>query len=359
MIVTAYAVSYNMLMLAMDGVRPQPGRQTKALVAARPAVGRVMMDIVPQPLVAAAAAQTAAISYAAPLPAQRRFNLPALQPFAVAAMVLALVATATLGLQHLSVSSTAAAPSIPADRVPSAKPAAAAPQGSAELQRLIGRFTPSVGVAHGLVVKDLNGSAQAGSNQQRVFTSASLYKLFVAQATYRAIDDGEISLGDRAGSSGRSVADCLRLMITVSDNPCGHALGARLGWGRYNGVLKTQGFTSTSLNQPLQTSAADVALLLERLYHGTLLSPNSTAQFLDLLKAQRVNNRLPAGLPAGTTIAHKTGDLAGLMHDAGIVYGPKTDYLVVMTSGPWSNPAAAPASFADLSAQLWRHFSSP
>ena len=75
-----------------------------------------------------------------------------------------------------------------------------------------------------------------------------------------------------------------------------------------------------------------------------------------LLKDQRVNNRLPVGLPKGTVIAHKTGDLEGVVHDAGIVFGPKTDYLVVVVSGPWAVPGGAPAKFADLSRQLWNYF---
>jgi beta-lactamase class A len=110
------------------------------------------------------------------------------------------------------------------------------------------------------------------------------------------------------------------------------------------------------LATPQQTSAGDVAMLFSRLYNGTLVSPNSTQRFTDLLKSQSINNRLPVGLPAGTVIAHKTGDLDGVVHDAGIVYGPKTDFVVVATSGPWSTPGDAPAMFADLSTKLWNYF---
>jgi beta-lactamase class A len=64
---------------------------------------------------------------------------------------------------------------------------------------------------------------------------------------------------------------------------------------------------------------------------------------------------LPVGLPAGTVIAHKTGDLDSFTHDAGIVYGPKTNYLVVVMSGPWDNPGNAPSQFADLSGKIWSY----
>ncbi len=97
-------------------------------------------------------------------------------------------------------------------------------------------------------------------------------------------------------------------------------------------------------------------MMFDRLYSGTLVSPSSSQRFMDLLKDQRVNNRLPQGLPAGTVIAHKTGDLDGVVHDAGIVYGPKTDYIVVVTSGPWNTPGNAPSMFADLSQKLWNYF---
>jgi len=119
---------------------------------------------------------------------------------------------------------------------------------------------------------------------------------------------------------------------------------------------KELGGTKSTKRTPQQTDAQDVALLLNRLYDGTLLSPSSTDKFMGLLKDQRVNNRLPQGLPAGTVIAHKTGDLDGAMHDVGIVYGPKTNYLVVMESGEWSAPGNVPPMFADLSRQLWNYF---
>ena len=50
------------------------------------------------------------------------------------------------------------------------------------------------------------------------------------------------------------------------------------------------------------------------------------------LQRQTINDRIPASLPAGSTVAHKTGDLVGVTHDAGIVVtasGPRV--VVVMT----------------------------
>jgi beta-lactamase class A len=222
------------------------------------------------------------------------------------------------------------------------------------LVQTVSQFVASAGAPTFIVVKDLKTGAVSTNASDTPLTSASLYKLFVAHGIYSMIDNGKLKLTDRVPGTSSSVNECLTAMITVSDNTCGEALQAVLGVEQYDTALHQYGFSHTSFGaSPNATSAGDVALLLERLYNGTLLGPSSSEQFLGLLKAQRVNNRLPQGLPAGTTIAHKTGDLGNFTHDAGIVYGPKTNYLVVLMSGPWNNVNAAPAKFAELSQKLY------
>jgi beta-lactamase class A len=56
---------------------------------------------------------------------------------------------------------------------------------------------------------------------------------------------------------------------------------------------------------------------------------------LDILRAQEYNAEIPAGLPPGTPVAHKTGSITGVLHDAALVY-PATRpayVLVVLTRG--------------------------
>ncbi|HEY6736986.1 MAG TPA: serine hydrolase [Candidatus Saccharimonadia bacterium] len=239
---------------------------------------------------------------------------------------------------------------------PLAPATAATPQADA-LQHLLDQFAAQNAGMFSLYVKDLRTGQTASVAADRVMTSASLYKLFVAQRTLERVDLRQWQLGDAASDgTGRTIDGCLNLMVTVSDNDCGRALGGKLGWGAQNQALAVEGYHDSDLASPQKTSARDVATLFEKLYQGTLLSQRSTDQFMNLLKNQQVNNRLPQGLPAGTVIAHKTGDLDGYVHDAGIVYGPKTNYLVVMMSGSWSQPGNAAAQFSKLSAQLWNYF---
>lgn len=223
---------------------------------------------------------------------------------------------------------------------------------STSLQQLIDGFGMSS--TYSLYVKDLKTGQLAVSNPDKVMDSASLYKLFVADGIYQRIDAGKLSYDSQAGGgTGNTIAGCLNLMITISDNGCGRALGGLLNWNTWTQQLRSQGYDATDLTGLYtQTSPRNVATLYERLYAGTLLGPDSTNQFMNLLKAQKVNNRLPQGLPAGTTIAHKTGDLDGYTHDAGIVFGPKTDYLVVMMGAPGSQPS----DFASLNQKLYSFF---
>ena len=276
-------------------------------------------------------------------------------------LVISVLAAQMLLLPALTNSKATASASTLKHAVTPSAPRAVAPATTVEnqqtLNQILANFVAANPGSWSIVVKDLKTGVTASYNPTQQEASASLYKLFVADHIYQRIDLGQLSLSEQAGNdTGLTIGGCLQEMITISSNPCGIALGNMLNWGDQNQALLEEGYNQTDLASPQQTSAQDVSTLFEKLYDGTLVSAGSTQAFLGLLKDQQVNNRLPQGLPAGTVIAHKTGDLNGYEHDAGIVYGPNTNYLVVVMSGPWSAPGNAPAMFANLSAQLWQYF---
>ena len=66
-------------------------------------------------------------------------------------------------------------------------------------------------------------------------------------------------------------------------------------------------------------SPNDLAELCARLYRGELLDKRWTRYALDILAQCKYNNRIPRNLPEGVTVYHKTGTIAGVVNDAGII----------------------------------------
>lgn len=213
---------------------------------------------------------------------------------------------------------------------------------AAQLQGVVDHFVAQQAVTFSVVVVDLTTGARATHLSDRSVRSASLYKLFVARELLRRIYAGSLRRDAPAGDGrGRTVDECLRAMIVVSDNACGEAGLAIVGRGAQNAALHRDGFTATSLAAPQMTSANDVALFFERARDGTLLGPGGeapSAELYALLAQQEVNDRLPVDLPPGTPIAHKTGDIHQWAHDAGVITTPHGDVLLAVLSGPWPLP---------------------
>jgi beta-lactamase class A len=213
---------------------------------------------------------------------------------------------------------------------------------TAQLRSVVDGFSARQPVPFSVVVVDLATGAHVSHLADRSVLSASLYKLFVARELIRRIDAGELSRDAPAGDTmKRTVGQCLEAMIVVSDNACGTAGLHLVAGGALDAQLHRDGFASTSLSDPQTTSAADVALFLQRARDGTLLGPGGeagSAELYSLLQRQQVNDRLPVGLPPGTPLAHKTGDRLHWAHDAGVITTPRGDVIVVALSGPWDAP---------------------
>lgn len=137
-----------------------------------------------------------------------------------------------------------------------------------------------------------------------------------------------------------TIRDAVERMITISDNSPALALLRLLDPHRINTTLAGLGLADTRLNTSLPeeertasfntTSARDIAALFAGLVRGTVVGPAQSREMLAVLGRQQINDRLPAGLPAGAAIAHKTGDLPGIAHDAGVLTTPSGPRVVVM-----------------------------
>lgn len=84
-----------------------------------------------------------------------------------------------------------------------------------------------------------------------------------------------------------------------------------------------------------RTTAGALATLMEALRDGRAVSPEADAAMIDVLDDQAFNEMIPADLPAGVRVAHKTGEITEIHHDAAIVYpeGAAPYVLVILTEG--------------------------
>jgi beta-lactamase class A len=54
---------------------------------------------------------------------------------------------------------------------------------------------------------------------------------------------------------------------------------------------------------------------------------------IEILERQKFNEGIPAGLPPGARVAHKTGEITKIHHDAAIVFAPRPFVLVILVRG--------------------------
>lgn len=174
-------------------------------------------------------------------------------------------------------------------------------------------------------------------NEFHSIVDGSPYKL-------NAADDSEAELYKAEGQT-RTIGQLAELMITVSSNfatnlmieklgvdnirATVHALGAD-GMNVLRGVEDGKAFAK-GLNNT--TTARALAVLLNAIADGKAVVGVASKQMLAILERQKFNEAIPAGLPKGTRVAHKTGDITGVHHDAAIVYAKRPFVLVILVRG--------------------------
>ena len=186
-----------------------------------------------------------------------------------------------------------------------------------------------------LYYEDYNTGSVISINSHQVY-SASLIKLFVAQAVYEKANNGTLSLSPK-------VEDEIRKMITYSDNDAWKYLARLLGGGSYSAgmtavtkIAQASGFSDTGQFYQGKhknfnfTSVNDCGRYLRGILNGTIVSYEYSEKILSLLKQQQHTQKIPAGVPDGIETANKTGELDYVQGDAAIVYAPDGPYILVI-----------------------------
>jgi len=177
-------------------------------------------------------------------------------------------------------------------------------------------------------------------------------------------DDSETDLYKVVGQT-RTLSQLCDLMITVSSNLATNLLTQKLGVesiratvhalhaDRMNvlrGVEDNKAFEK-GLNNT--TSAQGRASLLAAIAKGQAVDADASRQMLEILERQKFNEGIPAGVPAGVQVAHKTGELTKLHHDAAIVYAKRPFVLVILVRG-MPDIKDSSALMADITRQLYQ-----
>jgi beta-lactamase class A len=84
-----------------------------------------------------------------------------------------------------------------------------------------------------------------------------------------------------------------------------------------------------------RVTAAGLCDAMRLIEEGKAISPEASRAMLDILHQQRFRSGIPAGLPDDARVAHKTGEISTIAHDAGIVYLDGRDAYVVVILTEW------------------------
>jgi beta-lactamase class A len=228
---------------------------------------------------------------------------------------------------------------------------------------------------------------------ERWFHAASTIKLAVLLGTYAAIHEGRLLPQSRLHVRNRfrsafdgtafrivserdadsavhaaigktmRISELARHMIIRSSNLATNLLLDLLGLSYLQRVLEQHHLSGIDLRRGVEdelafanginnrVTADGLVQLLRLIAEERALSPELSRQMLHVLHEQEFRSGIPAGLQANARVAHKTGEISTIAHDAGIVYLPKRKPYVVAVLTEWDplatgrSPAIAAASY--------------
>ena len=272
----------------------------------------------------------------------------------------------------------------------SQSPERSAPQLETQLRQIIATSGAEVAVAY----RTLDGRTELLVDPDKSFHAASTMKVPVMIELFRQARAGTLTLNDPLpirndfrsivdGSSYKlsegddsdkevyavmgktmTLGQLCDAMITVSSNFAANLLIEKLGVENIRRTVTALGADGMQVLRGVEdqkafdkglnngTTARGLMVILDRIGHGQAVDPESDAAMIEILKRQAFNDAIPAGLPPGTPVAHKTGNITRIHHDAAIVYAPRPYVLVLLVRGIGDRKKSA-ALMAELSKAIY------
>jgi beta-lactamase class A len=197
-------------------------------------------------------------------------------------------------------------------------------------------------------------------NEFHSIVDGSVYQLSVG-------DDSDAVVYAQAGKT-MSLRELCEAMITVSSNFAANLLIERVGAGNVRATVSRLGAGGMVVLRGVEdqkafdkgmnneTTARALAILMQKIGQGQAVSRAADAEMAAILERQKFHDAIPAGLPEGTVVAHKTGNITKIHHDAAIVYGPRPYVLVVLVRGIEDQKVSG-ALIASISREIWNGIS--
>ena len=227
----------------------------------------------------------------------------------------------------------------------------------------------------GISFYDAETTIQWAYNADHYFHAASTMKLAVLLGVFRQVDRGELPLDapvhvrnrftsivnqepfmldlgrdadpDVYGHLGKTltVRELAYWMITKSSNLATNLLVDVIGIDTIqktldeldiDGVRVLRGVEdqrALEAHQSSELTANGLLKMLRLIADGKAYSQKACDEMLEIMLDQQYRSGIPAGLPKAARVAHKTGNISTVHHDAGIVYleGRKPYVLVILT----------------------------
>lgn len=212
----------------------------------------------------------------------------------------------------------------------------------------------------GIVIESLDEKGSIRLNDSNPFTAASVIKVPIMMTAFHEVRRGTVRLDDaivlrkedKVGGCGVlqelhaglqiTLLDAINLMIVISDNTGTNLVMDAVGRETVNQYMVDKGCKGCRLEAHLMKpkpggpyntiTAGDIALLIKGLAERTIENPGDCDTMVDIMKRQQYNHKMPKYLPREAVCAHKTGEVRNVTHDAGIITGPKANFVIVCLS---------------------------
>lgn len=215
-----------------------------------------------------------------------------------------------------------------------------------------------------IYIKDLKTGEQLSINNKKM-VAASVIKLFIMAKVYEDIEKGKLAETDY-------VKRLLKKMITLSHNDSSNKLVELLGQGSCEKGMALVNDYAKKINcldtmqqrrfydngpppnaKENYTSVEDCGRLLEKIYNKQCVGNRFDEEMMNLLLSQERNSKLPELLPKNVRAAHKTGELSEAEHDVGIIFTPRTDYIICVMSNHLKNTEQGRAAIGKISKAVY------